>query len=131
MDLSPYVGIPFVPRGRDREGLDCYGLVWLVFRDEMGIVLPRYEGACELGRAPDEIGSRIAENLGDWTEVPATELRPMDVVFVRSFGFNHVGIYLGGSKMIHMSKGGVVVEDLRRPGKGRIEACFRHRSLAA
>src|SRR5262245_2836472 len=131
MEFAAYLGIPFVLRGRDHQGTDCYGFVWMFYREQLGIELPRYEGACEIGRAPEEIQSRIEDNLNthQWVQIPEAELRRGDIVFVKRFGFNHVGICVGMPKMIHMSKAGVVIQDLSRMGQGKIEACFRHRSV--
>lgn len=42
-DFSKYVGIPFVPGGRDRKGADCYGLMVLVYREMFNTELPEYD----------------------------------------------------------------------------------------
>ena len=44
--------MPFVARGRDYEGGDCWAVVWLLWRDVLGRDLPAYDtgyataGAC-------------------------------------------------------------------------------------
>lgn len=81
-------------------GLDCSGLVRLVFHDALGLPLPRRS---------DEI-SRVG---GD---VSPTELQPGDLVFFNTLrrAFSHVGIYIGNNQFVHApSSGGAVrVENL-------------------
>lgn len=77
------------------QGLDCSGLVRLVFKDAINVELPRT--AAEISRSGEKIE-------------PA-ELQPGDLVFYNTLkrGFSHVGIYLGDNKFIHSpSKGGQV-----------------------
>jgi cell wall-associated NlpC family hydrolase len=37
---AQYVGLPFRDKGRARTGLDCYGLVVLVLREQFGVEVP-------------------------------------------------------------------------------------------
>lgn len=80
------------------DGLDCSGLVRHVFREAIGLVLPRR--AEEMGRA----GSQIAPH----------QLKPGDLVFFNTLRrtFSHVGIYIGNDQFVHApSTGGVVRVD--------------------
>ncbi|MET3107179.1 cell wall-associated NlpC family hydrolase [Oxalobacteraceae bacterium GrIS 2.11] len=77
------------------QGLDCSGLVRLVFKDAINVDLPRT--AAEISRTGEKIDQ--------------SELQPGDLVFYNTLkrGFSHVGIYLGDNKFIHSpSKGGQV-----------------------
>lgn len=91
-----FLGIRYQRGGNNIEqGLDCSGLVRLVFKDALNIDLPRT--AAEISRT----GEKIDPN----------ELQPGDLVFYNTLkrGFSHVGIYLGDNKFIHSpSKGGRV-----------------------
>lgn len=55
--VSHYIGIPYKLKGRERDGIDCWGLVRLVFRDQLGILLPSY--------TPDYV---------DWTDPKVADL---------------------------------------------------------
>lgn len=95
------LGIRYKMGGNTPEtGLDCSGMVRLVFKQAWGTVLPR---------TAEEI-SRVGE------QVDRQELRPGDLVFFNTLRrtFSHVGIYLGNNKFIHSpSAGGQVrIEDM-------------------
>lgn len=81
-------------------GLDCSGMVRHVFRETMGLVLPR----------------RSEEMSRSAVQVPPSELRPGDLVFFNTLRrtFSHVGIYIGNNQFVHApSTGGAVrVESL-------------------
>jgi cell wall-associated NlpC family hydrolase len=90
------IGIRYKYGGNTPEnGLDCSGLVRLVFKEAWGANLPR---------TAEEI-SRVGQH------VEAHDLQPGDLVFYNTLkrGFSHVGIYLGDNKFIHSpSTGGQV-----------------------
>ncbi len=79
-------------------GLDCSGLVRHVFREAVGVVLPR--------RAEEM--SHSGENIN------TDQLRPGDLVFFNTLRrtFSHVGIYIGNDQFVHAPSrgGGVRVE---------------------
>ncbi len=81
-------------------GLDCSGLVRHVFREAVGLVLPRR--AEEMSRAGEKID--------------VSQLKPGDLVFFNTLRrtFSHVGIYIGNNQFVHApSSGGAVrVESL-------------------
>ena len=83
-------------------GLDCSGFVQLVFKEAIGILLPRS------AREQSEVGAVIAPH----------ELKPGDLVFFNTMrqAFSHVGIYLGDNRFMHAPRTGaeVRVEDMRQ-----------------
>ena len=96
------LGVPYRYGGVSPDtGLDCSGLVRLVFEQSVGKVLPR--------RAAEQAQASVA--------IDSKDLRPGDLVFFNTMrrAFSHVGIYVGDGKFIHApSSGGKVrVEDMR------------------
>jgi cell wall-associated NlpC family hydrolase len=95
-----YLGIRYRFGGTSPEtGLDCSGLVLNVFRNAVGLDLPRT--ASEMASLGDKIGRQ--------------ELKPGDLVFFNTMRrtFSHVGIYLGDGKFVHAPSSG---------GKVRVES---------
>ena len=82
------VGKPYRWGGTDPvDGFDCSGLVLHVYRDALGIQLPRT--------------SREMERAGG--RVPLHQLADGDLVFFNTLSrpFSHVGIYVGEGRFIH------------------------------
>lgn len=95
------VGVSYRRGGTDPDaGLDCSGFVQLVFKDAVGMMLPR------TSKEMSEVGTRVAPN----------ELKPGDLVFFNTMrrAFSHVGIYLGDGRFLHAPRPGgeVRVEEM-------------------
>ncbi|WP_303785022.1 C40 family peptidase [Azovibrio restrictus] len=90
------VGINYRMGGNDpNSGLDCSSYVQTVYRDAIGLVLPRTAKEQSL--------------LGE--EVDRSELKPGDLVFFNTMrrAFSHVGIYLGDNYFLHAPRAGSAV----------------------
>lgn len=97
------VGVNYRSGGTSAEsGLDCSGFVQLVFKDAVGLILPRT--------------AREQSQVGD--TVDRKELKAGDLVFFNTMrhAFSHVGIYLGDHRFLHSPRSGseVRVEDMRQ-----------------
>ena len=97
------VGVNYRRGGTNADsGLDCSGFVQLVFKDAVGLILPRT--------------AREQSQVGD--DIDKTELKPGDLVFFNTMrhAFSHVGIYLGDNRFLHSPRSGseVRVEDMRQ-----------------
>ena len=68
---AQYIGLPFVEGGRDRSGLDCYGLLRLVINERYAGSVPEYEGIA--WRAGDD--KNLLASLMD-ERVRLEEVRP-------------------------------------------------------
>ena len=96
------VGIRYRRGGSNTEtGFDCSGFVGYLFRERLGLDLPRT--------------SREISSVGE--EVTRADLEPGDLVFFKTMrqAFSHVGIYLGNNQFVHAPRTGQVVrvEDMR------------------
>lgn len=123
IDYSDLIGIPFVTGGRDKNGLDCYGLAMEVFR-RYGIKIPEYnEDFYNMERVSDLIRG---EAVKTWTRVPDGEEPPVPSLVTVRFGvpepyINHVGVYIGGGRFIHTrEKIGVNVASIHSPAWRRV-----------
>lgn len=85
-----YLGVPYVYGGASPEGFDCSGFVEFVYA-QVGVSLPH--SAAAQGR----LGTRVA----------VSDAVPGDVVVLD--GGSHVGIYVGGGRMIDAPEPGRVV----------------------
>jgi cell wall-associated NlpC family hydrolase len=125
---AKYVGLPFANRGRDRNGLDCWGLVRLVLRDVFDVELPSLDEKYE--RASDGV---VVSHLVDMQRPilgaeRTTAPHPGDVVLLQLRGLPcHVGVYVGDQCMLHVRRGtNAVVESLTSPRwSRRVEGYYR------
>lgn len=103
--VADYIGIPFLPHGRTREGCDCYGLVRLVLAEQFGKNLPAFAAGYDLGDRVVE--ARLIDQglpLVGATKVDLPD--PGDIVLMAFVGIaSHVGIYLGDGQVLHVAEG--------------------------
>lgn len=131
-DLQQYIGIPFLDHGRDRAGCDCWGLVRLVYAEQLGITdLPDlgddYSDAYARGEVSEAIGETTSE---EWNyDVTNGIWKPLDVmIFTRGGVEAHVGMYLHPTEMLHVVQGAEATAeryDLVR-WKNRLRRVIRH-----
>ena len=102
------LGVPYVPGGISRAGLDCSGLVFAVFRDSRRMDVPRGVGALFQSGQPATYPLHIGDLIFFDTEGVGNPSIPC-----------HVGIYEGKGKFIHAasegSRTGVIVSELDNP----------------
>ena len=105
---NPYVGIPYVVGGRSWErdgGVDCWGLLRLVYWHERGVKLPAYDDAYSTdGSDRERLARWFATETVAWERVEAP--RPMDAVWMRlPEGSPHVGMLYDARRILHTAPG--------------------------
>ena len=108
MDIRKYIGIPFKDHACGFDGCDCYGLVRLIYREELGLELPylgdRYSHAfkrLEIGPMP---GKAVSEGWA--VDVTSLPVREFDVlVFARGGIEYHLGIAIDDYRFLHVIDG--------------------------
>lgn len=94
-------GTPYRFGGNSHRGIDCSGFVHTIFRDALGIEVPR--------------STRLLSGIRK--RVPFRSLRAGDIIIFRtSPRVLHAGIYVGKGQFIHASKSrGVMLSDFSNP----------------
>ena len=91
-----FLGVPY-KRGGDSAatGFDCSGFVKTLYKDTIGLILPR----------------KASQQAAATEKIEKSDLQPGDLVFFNTMrrAFSHVGIYIGDGKFIHAPKPGAEV----------------------
>jgi cell wall-associated NlpC family hydrolase len=129
-----YFDVPFASKGRTRAGCDCYGLVRLVYKEQLSKDLP--ELLDYLSANDGESISRLVEEEKRSLEglVEVTEIQDFDLVVILDSANQptHVGIVCdGGRRFLHTMDGfvGALAERLDSVRwQRRIESFWRFES---
>ena len=126
---AEYFAIPYRDGGRDHDGVDCYGLVVLVYREQFGVEIAPFEFVDRETAGLQAIWSADVESK--WRRIADHEVSAGDVVEIRLGDRPHCGIMLDRNKMLHARQAaGVSIEPI---SKGywcrRVTGIYRHHLL--
>jgi cell wall-associated NlpC family hydrolase len=107
MRFEKYVGIPFEDRGHSKEAADCYGLVRLVYRQELGIEIPEFNSSCGDTR---RIFMDYLKQISEHWDLVTEDFQPFDVIAMAYDPehpkiVQHFGLYIGNGMMLQTLKG--------------------------
>lgn len=126
MNVDRFIGLPWLHLGRTPAGVDCWGLVRLVYAGELGIELPEH---ADHGGERHAISAIVESDRVEWIPV-MTAARAGDVVLLRQAPW-HVGVVVGRGRMLHIPEGRescIEPYDTGRWGS-RVEGVYRHISM--
>ena len=127
-----YVGLPFAEHGRDRTGVDCWGLVRLVLGERFGVALPCHGTDYRSTLDADGLGALIAREMRPaWRPVDGPG-RAGDVALLRLRGAPmHVGVVVAPGVMLHVEQGidSVIERSDGLRWKKRLLGIYRHEDM--
>ena len=96
--ISHWVGKPYLARGNDESGIDCWALVVRYYLDVLGVELDDSYDADIAGGFEHEIQS------GSWERCDKKDAGVVFMAFDHSGEPRHVGIVVGGGELILHSR---------------------------
>lgn len=123
------LGIPYRHGGRDRNGVDCLGLLCL-FYQKLGINLPNHDGqeyTRDWYKKDPERFWRGLQQVGVGVRIATEPLKPLDLVYFKIGGtVTHAGVMLDENSFLHVMIGQKVhIARLTRAWKRRLKGARR------
>jgi hypothetical protein len=123
---NDYISLKYLKKGRDKDGLDCWGLVKLIYKEQYNIELPSFAEEYE-AEQQTKIEQLIALGKEGWEKVETPTIG--DVALLRVNGlFMHVGVVVSPNQFIHVSEHTDTTVERFDTGlwKHRVEGFYRY-----
>jgi hypothetical protein len=123
---NDYISLKYLKKGRDKDGLDCWGLVKLIYKEQYNIELPSFSEDYE-AEQQTKIEQLIALGKEGWEKVESPTIG--DVALLRVNGlFMHVGVVVSPNQFIHVSEHTDTTVERFDTGiwKHRVEGFYRY-----
>lgn len=102
MWANKYIGIPYKDGGRDLDGVDCWGLVRLIYNNEYNINLPSFSNEYVI-TDHDRVNELFAQYREGW--IVEENPKEGDVVLLRLLGNeSHVGVLVNDKQFLHVTR---------------------------
>ena len=127
MGYEKYLGIPFKHLGRSWGGVDCYGLLLLYYREELGITIADWEYEPDWSKKGCNYFINEAPKVARKVSVPNRHDIVLFYTDINTKVVNHAGIVVAPpNKVLQAVKGGVRLTDISDPIlKSRVEGFYR------
>ncbi len=129
IDLSNYIGLEFQDHGHSMTGANCWGLIYLIYKNEFDIELPKYDKGYE--KANIKNGASIEKltllEAAKWVHVDSPKFGDV-LTFLIAGNRSHVGMTTSDHQMIHIIKGAnsCIENYTRRYWEKREPIIYRH-----
>jgi cell wall-associated NlpC family hydrolase len=100
VNLAAYIGLPYKSKGRCLEGIDCYGLVYVFYKNILKLEVPSYVEDYASAENRQSVSEAIKDNLNNWVEVFKPKFGDMLIFNILGLP-THVGIYISNGDFIH------------------------------
>lgn len=101
--VEDYVGLPYKPGGRTRDGIDCWGLIALIHKERLGRPLPDYDGPLWTGGNTRTLADAAADYSSQFVRIIPGQEWLGDGILLRTAAHPvHVGMVLFSGYMIHI-----------------------------
>lgn len=127
MGYEKYLGIPYRHLGRDRSGIDCYGLLLLYFKEEFNIELLDWWYESDWSKKGANYFIERSSMMSQRTQTPSKHDVVLFYTDIKNKVTNHAGIVVRSPNMvIQAMKHGVVLTDITKPiFRQRVEGFYR------
>jgi cell wall-associated NlpC family hydrolase len=101
--LERYIGIPFKSKGRGYDGVDCWGLLRLIYKDQLSIELPSYTDEYISATNSNSVAEIVNLYSLNWTKIASGREKMFDAVLFMIKGLPvHIGVVMRFGTMIHV-----------------------------
>lgn len=131
---AAFIGLDWREKGRDRDGIDCWGLAALVYAEVLRIDLPSYADAYASIAERGEIAALFAADASRWPWRKVDAPEEFDIaLFRRGRLESHVGVVVATSRMLHVTEGRLSSVERYDDGRWRprLKGFYRHAGLDA
>jgi len=103
--MRKYINLPYKNLGRDFSGVDCYGLLYLIYKKELQIDLPDFVSLQYQKEWYKQNENVILDNIWNQWEQISAPFKKFDALLFKlnsKMIVNHCGVYVGDQKFIHV-----------------------------
>ena len=129
-NFDKYIGIKFAYQGRSFDGVDCFGIPFLMFQKERGIELPDFLDLKYGVNWTKKDERHILENINEiWEVIKDNKFKRYDLHLFKDENdiLSHVGINIGHSKFIHIFEGKESIVSRLSLWRPRLHSTIRYR----